>query len=596
MIPQGWLVHPESPGYMWNPQTREVAAIPAAAPPVAQMAAPVVAQQAQQLPSFVAGQQHTRVPNAYSTGGSDILWMEFPDLPRAIGSTVEMLIRMIPLRRDFGSDHFVPTARHKIPVEFFDYAAGTAKHVYLDCFDILGGPGSCPVCATIKELSTIGSKEAAEFVQDGKQSKRIMVQAIDMQKMNAHYRPALQESGHPVLDAAGQPTWKIVPGIFTVKSKLFASLQGHYRKKAPDGQDWGDPCDPKTGWVVRCTKTRAGFGLYEVAYAAEPVERLDLVGSQYENVLFNTFDIKSKCVRFRDRAEIEAVMQRLLAKVRPATTSYGLPGAAWVPHPNYPGYEYNPATQQVRPMQAPTPAPAYAPAPPAYPAAPAYAPPAAPAYAPPPAAYAPPPAAYAPAYAPPAAPAMPPPPAGMHAALPPPAAPGLVNGMPPVPPPAAYAPPVPPPVGAFGPPVGQPPGAQSAPGMPAAYVPPPPSAALPPPGMPPPMPPPALPPGMPAMPAMPGMPPPPAAMAAPAAPGLSPEELEKQIGKDGVPYEWLRASHAKWRLNLRRRAPRKSRQRSQCRRQRTTCVVCAMRATTMTSSRSSVTSSRSRHQ
>lgn len=587
---QGFIPHPQYPGYWWNPATNESRPMEAAPAPQQQYApqaapqyapspsAPMSAPQQQQyvpqvvpqyapapqqqytqpapvpyaphgyappaaaapgppvqsiagrtvyvpqapLPEFAAPSAPLPDPEMYG-GREEQLWINFPDLPSPTGSAVKLDIRLLPANPAHGTnDSQFVRVTHRVSVQHWpDQFKNQGKFVKWDCYDTVGGPGSCDMCKLVREIAQSGNAEAIDFSQSTLRPKReLFMQGISLAEPASHWQQLKDEQGTPTLDAAGQPVWKLVPGIVQISNTTSKDIKALHRNTMID------PTDVRRGYSLTIERYRKGQGDFDVEYHLFQGPPMPLLGTEWEPILHNLINLKLRLQNFRDRAKIQAACDSV--RVRFALGGAGSDG--WMVHDKNPAYEYN-AQGQLRlraaapnvapaphlpplppgpPQQAyaPAPGPQYAPQPPAPMALP---PPQAPqsyvAPGPAPAAYAPPPMTAPPQYAsipgpgpqhapPPMLPGQqsyaspgalpPPPPVGVAGsppqgmpALPPPQAPGLAAGrplsgalQPPQGPPNGFgAPPGPPgPPAGFGGPSG-PPGLS--PGLPPGMAPPP---------------------------------------------------------------------------------------------------------------------------
>ena len=477
-LPPGYQLHP-TPGYMWNPTTNDVQAIPSTA------AGPPITSAAPDLSSFSFGTlDPTAVETEYqsvenqmrgSFGDTEFLWLDFPDLAAWTGRPVEVeiLCRLPPPHAAGSREAWARAARHRIFTDLLPTPPQNAKkQTYVYCWNAPGGPGNCPICAAIEQLMSCTTDGAGEWAKGFKPRQRVYWQAVDLADTNRHWVQEKTSANMPVIDpTTGQPKWKMIPGVISMGPQLHRDILNFIREK-------GDPTNPETGYSMKFKRRRTGPGDFDIEYTAMDIEKGPLA-PDLRHVFANLVDMSDKCVRFRDPAEMSGIASKMLSRwgltLAPSVQAAAAPppitsnGGAWQPHPENPAYEWNPATNAIRPkvFAAPTAPPQAAPA------------------------------------APQAAPAPPGPP------LPPPRAPGLpaapqgVSGaFPPPPPPAGAAPPPPPP----GAPTSLP-----APGLPPGVAP---DLGVP-------APPPAAPPGPPA--------------GAPGAP-VSPAQLERDVAQGKVPF------------------------------------------------------------
>ncbi len=494
-LPPGWTIHPDNGAYAFN-ATGDVkpivefalATAPAAAPPIS--ADPAAADDpwgTQDADTAEADRQANATAGSYDRE-DNFFWLNFAELT---GSEVTLLMRFFPPWAAGLKRAYIVTMRHRLYARFVPDAAADRKIWYLDCPDMEGGPGSCPICRVLlNDISTSQVYGAVDFGKMAKAKRGALWQGVNLNDPTAHF----QKIKDPT---TGQEVDGVVPGVLRVSSTLHSAILECSRIPGPHFTD------PRLGFPIECIKKRGRFPAkkemnveYDATHHAHTPGPVDAV---LWPALYNFVDLRERCVFFEKPEKLEMIAAAIVAEFGGAGAgAAAAPGAppGFIPHPENPAYLYNPVTGAI--VAAPAVAPVAPPAPPPAAALPAV-PPAAPVAAPPP------PSAVYPGVA--AAPPPPPP----VAAPPPPAVPPTAAAPPPVaapPPPVAVAPPPPP----AAPPV-------------AAPAAPPVAAALPPAA------PPGLPPGAP-----PGTPPPPAVGAAPppvappaAVPGIPPAQLENQM-------------------------------------------------------------------
>lgn len=572
--PAGWQAHPSAPGYFYNPtnpaQMVQVVAAPAAPPaptyvphpsapgweynpanpsdmrqvqaaPPAPTAMPTTASVGLPAPSYgeidpgIAKHEAEKAARG-NRKDEETIYLDFPDLPKEVGSEVKMLVRLLPPWSPAEKAAWVIGARHRLYAQMDPRYQGNWKSQFFfpECYEAhrSRGLGDCDVCGAVSECGTADNADANEFAKDAKAQERHHWQGLHLDEPAKHFKQYTRD-GQPVIDPqTGQVLWIVQPGIISMSPSLGRKLLNHLVCEAPH------LTNPDRGVNVRLIKKRSARGAFPMNVEYDAVGDMggpSPLDPQLRSVLGNLIDLREQCIRIRSKEDMGKIAQRIRDKFG-LVKHYSIPGMApggapalppstgtWVPHPNNPAFEFNPATGQVRPAQ------------------PAAAPPAAPYVPPVPAAA--PPAAYVPApVAPPAvAPPVPAaPPAGVYAP------PGGMPVMPAplAPPPVGVAPPPPvtmPPVPGYMPPAGAPAlPPPVAPGLASGAVVPPPFS---PPGVV------AAPqPGLPALPALPDLPPPPSAVAAPVmppappmgAPGapMTPEQIEAAIkaSPTGTPF------------------------------------------------------------
>jgi hypothetical protein len=487
-IPAGWAVHPSSPAHMYelaNPQNVHPIQQPAAvAAPVAAQATPPVHNNAYGVSDVNIDEE---LAGMASGGFGDTIWLDFDKLNN-VGEESELLLRFLPPWAIDQSHPYAAGLRHRIWKSLVPDSKAKGEYAYVECYEGKFGPKDCPICKTVAAIRTSASIDAdmMDKVKQFNASVRIRWQALNMNDPNKHWVQQKDDSGNVLYGTDGQPLWSFQPGIFAQGKMCQRKILSLWRTM-------GDPTNPDNGYSILVKKTKTGPNTNEVDFSTIHMEKCPL-DEAYRGVLNNLIDIPKDVLYFRDRSVMQQIADNIQAKYGGGVSAASVSNTqTWQPHPQNPAYEWNPATNAVRPIAAPAPAPVAPPIPAAAPPmpAPAPAPAAAPVAAPPP----------MPGYHPPQAAAAPPAPPGAPPALPPPTAPGLQGGAPTgpvqVPPTAPGMPPgmapnlAPPPMPAAAPPAapGPVPGAMSPgqleqhlaapPGQPAA-APPPPPVALPP--------------------------------------------------------------------------------------------------------------------
>lgn len=419
-----------------------------------------------------------RAAMGYDSKATNFIWIDFEPV-KTIGAKSILTARIVPDLFHGGSALSVPTSRHKMFTEYNPNYKGNKRVQFFNCLDQPGGPGNCPIDKAIEIIGGSGLQGAREHVDNFMPETTMCWQIILLDDIQRHYVQEVNDAGQPVIDpATGQPKWKLVPGVIRMKSTLNTAVRDLMRHHS-------DPSHPQFGYPIKLIREKFGPADMNVRYSAVNLEK-SAIDPSLHPILSNAIDLKGEMLRFWKREDLEVIADSMLAKWGQSTrTQVQVPGAMpgappageqWLPH-SQPGWEWNPATGQIRAAGAP-PAPPAAYQPPQLPQLPP-GPPAGPPQSPQlpyhPQAHmmgpgyqpnmAPPPAPAQPPQLPPSPPAQPPsgpaPSAGAYPpgppGLPPPGAPGLPPGGPP-----AGMPPPPP-----GP--GMPPGT-----MPQAAPPPPP--------------------------------------------------------------------------------------------------------------------------
>ena len=521
--PQGWVRHTDpnaaAQGYYYNPSNpAQMCIVVAVAAPVAApqpAAAPQQSWQDAWQDADSSKLDESAKKHVFQSRGEHI-YIDLPEV-KTVGDTSDVYVRLLPAPKGDYPQPFVASARHRLYAEFDPKARegkGDRKFFYPDCFNVVGAPGECPIDRVLFDLKDTNNDEAMKFADNANARARYMFQGIDLRDPAKHFRQ-VTEQGVPVLDAAGQPVWEIVPGIITAGRELFKAIVEQNSFFVKKSQGGASVFHPIYGTNLFLSKKKTGPADMNVDYGCvlDPTGPSQMDGRMIQ-VTANLYDLR-KLIRYRSREEMDAIAANIRSRFVGAlkgqvsvSVPAGMPGAPpmsqWQTHPNNPAYEWDPVTGQTRvkqqaapPVPPPVPAPVAPPVPMAAPpppvpaAAPFAAPPppapyqppapaAAPYGAPPPVAAPPPPIAAPPPLAAPQAPppppvagtvvAMPPPIAGMQ--LPPPVAPGGYSAAPVAPPPmpgmpTAALPSLPPPPGgavpsALGAPPPPPPGAPGA--------------------------------------------------------------------------------------------------------------------------------------
>lgn len=512
-LPQGWAQHPSDPQWAYelaNPQNLQpmsafTQAPAAAAPAAPQQPAPHDLPQGMQAADMNVEawlqqqEQQARATLGFSSGADkNTIWVDFGSIEN-VGDESLLTVRVIPdaVNND-QRDLCVPTSEHRVFAEYVPGDTGNRQVFYVTCWNNIGGPGDCPICDALQKAATSQVPGVAEHLSNLKPRTTYCWKVILLDDPTKHYIEDHDEAGNPKKDNAGNPIYKAVPGILRAKKTLFDAMLEVIRRK-------GNPAHLQHGYSMLLSKRKTGKANNEVKYGATDQNRGPLDPQLYP-ILQNDIDLRKEVLtdRFWSAEKMRGIADNILAKAGMPAAPAPSQGEGYVPHPSASGYEYNPNTGAVRPVQAaPHPAPPSAPSP--QPQAPPQ-----------------------PPQAPPSPPAQPPAPPAPPAGLPPAAAPGLGQQqqqggvMPPPPPPPgmpAGAQPQQPPAPPQGQQLPAPPSPPQGPGQP---PPPPPAQGQ---GQAPP-PPPAQ--GGNQAPA-----PPPAPAQGQQPQGVTPEQLEAQFGGGG---------------------------------------------------------------
>ena len=278
-----------------------------------------------------------------SDSREDVIWVDMGKLDRHVGSQNVLYLRFLPVLDK--RDHFVLGAKHKIMLKHVPaLQAQNPKRqmLFVDCYDSVGGPGDCPICAIRKSLGEDG-EALKRYRSVCGATKKIYALVLDLGNPARHYVPVLQPDGRPQYDANGQPVLKIQPGVISMNNTA-------YRKVAQLMDDPRahnvDPTHVDRGYVVKLVRTKMGAGDLEVEYAAYIEDVLPLRGSAYESALYHLFPLYDQLIHFKPAEEMHA-----LADVLRAVLVQSRGAGDWMQNNPAPGTEYNPRYQQTRPMQ-----------------------------------------------------------------------------------------------------------------------------------------------------------------------------------------------------------------------------------------------------
>jgi hypothetical protein len=490
-------------------------------------------------------EQDARAAQGWEEREQNHIWLDFEPV-KTKGDESHLIVRVIhDVVRPDQSGACVPTSRHRVPVEFVPGDHGQRKVRQYNCYDQPDGPGECPLCLVYGDISKLDNPGTAILLDKLKPDVSNAWQVINLMDPSKHWVQELDDRGSAVIDPmTGQAKWKAVPGVVRVRKKLNQRMVTLLQNKGPF---WDPSGRNQIGYPLRLIKKKTGDDKFNVEYDAMDLAPCPIDPQLYP-IITNAIDLRKEMRQFVDRSLLEKIAAAIRVKFgipaagqQPPAGAHAPHGMAppmsppipnagqWTLHPQYPGYEYNTATGAYRAAQQ------------AQPMAP-------PPFSAPPAPQAPPSGQYGAQYGAPSA--MPPvaiPQTSMPWAQPPaPQPPPMPYPQAPQgPPPPFAAPPMGPPPAPFAPPAGPPPpftttqfpttGAPPMGPPPSPFGAPPPH--LPPPGAP------GLAPGGPPMfapPPGPGMPPglhpqaPPPLMPPPGpiptGGGLTPEQLEAQLG------------------------------------------------------------------
>lgn len=465
-LPAGWAPHP-------NPQYAATYAYEVANPsnmkPIAELQ-----QQAQALPQQAApgglpaqdlngfnpetwaqgSEKQERSTRGFSTREKNYIWLNF-EQTKAIGQESHLYVRFLGDKRNDRNQQgmSVLQARHRVLSDYVPGDDRTGKTVFVPCFNttptefVRGGPQNCPFEKAIdllKNASNIAG--TAEMAESMKLRVKHIWQCINLDDLQSHYVQETDEHGNPIVDATGQPVYKLVPAFVAAGKKLNDKLSGIMLNQGAPFISYSH------GAPIRLVKRQTGHHEMQVDYDAYKQESCPVDPSLYP-IIHNMVDLEEEILNFWERPKMEETCENILrsfglslysAPVQVAPTApVGLPAPQPQALPTTPpGVGAALPSQHIPPPNVPHNVPA--------PGGASFTPPVAPAV--------PQPAQFG---SPPAAPPLPHPTGpGFPGALPPAAAPGLPPAPPAAPPvPASPGPVMHPPA-----PAGPPPG----PGMPAA--------------------------------------------------------------------------------------------------------------------------------
>jgi len=424
MLPQGWQLHPNAPGYMWNPQTNAVLPVPVTPTPMYVPPPPQLAQQqpaqagpgmAYLLPTedmYAQEAERLKTP-PWKRDSDDLPWLKWEALTK-IGDVAKMRIRILP--NAFDRKWWAESSQHRLTPEYAKLIDGQERRkvYFYACLR-----QNCPLCSAIEDLMKNDSAKA--IVKQFRPRTTYIVAAIDLNDPSKHWQQIKDPSGNPVIGPDGQPQWKIVPAFFEMPSTLYETISMIAGKRAQGG----DVTHPEVGRPFELTKTKTGPEDMNVEYNA-----IDESPSPIDPALMPILVNRQDPTQIRALPKLE-LLQEVAAILRSKfqTSSYGHappqyappqyvpPQPQYAPPPQYPPQfipQGPPPAQFVTQQQPPVPQiqgpPAFQQAMPA----------ALPMHMPPPM-----PPAMPPAMPPPGSPGMPPPPPGMP--------PGAANAMPPMP-------------------------------------------------------------------------------------------------------------------------------------------------------------------
>lgn len=363
MFQPGWGPHPNDPTGQWayNPSTNEVkprSEVLAVTPPTPQhtaaAAAPgfgtVVAGDYEYIPIDMQEQADQRL----FEGRGDLIWLDIPAVGKNVGDEASLIVRLLPAFSATRRIASVVTGRHSIPAELHPGAHENAEVKFETCFNISGGPGNCPFCDAVSDIKAAfgDNEDAKKFVDNVKVRSGHLWQGLDMNDLRKHYVALKDERGAPLLDASGQPMYKLVPGLVRVGNQLQGELKSLLEVK-------GDFTNPFAGYNVRMQRKRDGKGRFDVKYKAFDVDAGPLPQGLH-SVLGNMHDLWEMTRQFASRDTAEGVADAMRARWGLAAKfeeKQAAPAAPALPpgfqvHPGDPNYLWNPSTGAVIPKPA----------------------------------------------------------------------------------------------------------------------------------------------------------------------------------------------------------------------------------------------------
>lgn len=355
-IPVGWQEHPHYPGWMYelaNPaNVQRIQPPPVAAPAMPVAPATPAHWPATPTPSYgLADSSLIEGELARSKRRGEkqsLVYIDFPNVSR-VGDEVEIMLRMLPpwsptVRLPYLNGH-----RHRLNSAIVPDAK--TSFVSIDC--PLEATGKCAVCDKVEALMASGSLAAEQLdeVKRYRRSPRIRWQGINLSDPNKHWMQKADANGSPVLDANGHPIWEIVPGVMFTSEELKRSILLGWKHS-------GDPTHPESGYPIIVKKSKTGPEQFNIKYSSTRLDKCPL-DEAYRGVLSNLVDL-SALVWYRDESVMHQIAENIHRKVSTPASGMAMPvppTGMWLPHPQAPGYEYNPSTGQVRPAAPPMPAP-----------------------------------------------------------------------------------------------------------------------------------------------------------------------------------------------------------------------------------------------
>ena len=342
-IPAGWKIHPEHPEWMYEEaNTANMAPVPAAAPGAIEER------------TYGTLNVDAAVKEQKLFKGGDSLYIDFPDYDQSGWSALKL--RLLPPWTTTNITGYVQVARHRAFADHYPQdVRGNRKIFFETCLNMaipggVQGPGDCPFCENKRDATKAGlDKKSLDYLNNFSARVATVWQAIDFttqERLNKHFVQRKDERGHPVLDAAGQPVWDVIPARIRMGNELLSDIRAVMRMN-------GDPTHPDHGYLIAALKQKTGPNDMDVTYKAQIGGSKERLPDQLRPVLGNLLDLEKEEISFTDRNLLRQVADSVRAQIGLPLkwSAAALPaagGGLWVIHPENAAYEYNTATNQVR--------------------------------------------------------------------------------------------------------------------------------------------------------------------------------------------------------------------------------------------------------
>jgi hypothetical protein len=346
-IPAGWKLHPDNPAWIYevaNPTNMQ----PTPADPLAGQLGGEASYGTLDVDAA------TKEQKLYA-GRSDQVYIDFPDFDQSGWSIIKL--RLLPPWSPHNRTGFVQVVRHRVFAEHYPQEIrGNRRVMYETCLNIsipggISGPGDCPFCDTKRDAIKAGlDKKDLDYLANFNPRVASIWQAIDMtdnDRLGKHFVQKKHENGQPMLDAANQPLWDVVPGRFRMGNELL----GHVRAIM---KVTGDPTHPDFGYTIAMMKQKTGVGDLDVDYKAQVVGGKERLPEQLRPVLGNLLDLEKEEISFSDvgvlRKVADSIRQKIGLQLKWSGSAASGSAAGWIDHPNDPSKQWlwNPATGQTK--------------------------------------------------------------------------------------------------------------------------------------------------------------------------------------------------------------------------------------------------------